>query len=212
MRGILVVLALIVAAVTARAGSHTSVPEREWIRSYAIDASLPDTTNGLSISLNLDASCLLPDGLLVEVVMTNTTDRGISLWDRGNSWGAYNWWFDMRNDKEDRFIFAQSPRRKWTENFPFTLTIPPHSQYTMRCQLLLRSVPMPYGSRGQLFVPVATNDTQMAQWDAFLKGGPSALRGVYGNQLERYVDPRGWLPQPTAWVGKMATPWTRIPK
>jgi len=95
--------------------------------------SLIGTPNFLFVELR-NASIKEGDSIEIDFVLINKSKADIFLAERWNSWGAYQWRFIVI-DKTGVSMNLSNPQMEWSKNFFTTFTIPPSSEYTMKCRL-----------------------------------------------------------------------------
>jgi hypothetical protein len=73
-------------------------------------------------------------GIELDFVLTNQSKKPIYLAERWNSWGYFQWSFQIVDVKGN--IFPMKPRgRSWPKNFLTTLTLLPNEQQILSCHL-----------------------------------------------------------------------------
>lgn len=161
-------------------------------------------------SLRIPKGYVSRNNFIIEFALTNYLKSDIKIWERWNSWGAYNWWFELK-DKDGKIIQFINPQVTWTKNIPTIQLIKPHECFVLRSQLLLEPKAIQaagsYDNKKKLnvFVPVNINDDKMKEIS-----GKFEIRGVYrclSKTTTRDPFEKEWE---DIWQGETATRWYQI--
>lgn len=73
-----------------------------------------------------------PNVVIFDFVLQNNSKRSLYLYERWNSWGAYQWSINVEDANGDVWAFS-NPQTKWTKNYPSTFEIAPSAKYIIKC-------------------------------------------------------------------------------
>lgn len=99
----------------------------------------PDTTEKIDVPMELhlsNAKYISPNEISVDLEMQNRSDKTVLLYERWNSWGAYQWTFNVKT-ASGRTINLGNPQSTWTLNFPSTFSVPAKGSYKKKCCLFI---------------------------------------------------------------------------
>lgn len=161
-------------------------------------ASRPAEMDGLRVSLRDPMRSPDGSGFSVSFVLTNTTEQAIPVFQRWNSWGAYQWKIAIEDATGQRVV-AVNPQQAWTRNAPTAVFIEPHAELVLTS--LVQAEPPNDVRPG---VDRFTTATRV--------GFPLRVRGLF--ECARNTEPglRVGAGQKTIatsdlWVGAIASPW-----
>ena len=117
----------------------------------------PREQNGLASSLRGPARLADGGGFAVKIVLTNTSNAPIGVYDRDNSWGADQWRLDIVDANGVGFIAGKSVNY-FSPNWPSGIAIAPHDEFAL--DAVVRAKParhekgQPFDTREQFTLPV----------------------------------------------------------
>ncbi|MFO0616054.1 MAG: hypothetical protein U0414_25900 [Polyangiaceae bacterium] len=164
------------------------------------DARPPEAA-GLRASLRDAARSPDGSGFLVRFVLENTTDKPIPIFQRWNSWGAYQWRLAIQ-DARGLDVVATNPQMEWTRNGPTAIAIAPGSELVLKA-----------------LVQVDASGTVPPGIDRFTTGArltfPLRVRGLFEctESAERGLEVHlgsTTIPVSELWVGSIATDWLDV--
>jgi len=137
----------------------------------------------------------------VRFVLTNTTDKAIPVFQRWNSWGAYQWRIAIRDGAGLRAV-AVNPQQGWTRNAPTAIAIEPHAELALTA-----------------LVQEETTSDRRPGLDRFVTHArvayPIEVRGIF--DCPKSAEPAlavgigaKTLPASELWVGAIASPWLEV--
>lgn len=161
----------------------------------------PAEAAGLRASLRDPVRSPDGSGFSVSFVLTNTTDAPIPVFQRWNSWGAYQWKIAIEDAKGQRVV-AVNPQQAWTRNAPTAVFVEPHAELVLTS--LVQAEP-PNDMRPG--VDRFTTGTRV--------GFPLRVRGLFA--CERNDEPglrvgagQRTIATSDLWVGAIASPWIDV--
>lgn len=184
-------------------GADPRWPLESWHSSPAdFEDAWHDELAGLRISLRDAKRDTGAPGFLVTVVLTNAGKRPIGVYQRWNSWGAYQWRFAIV-DASGRRVVAGNPQQEWTRNGPTASLIEPGKELATSAAVRIdQSQPFVAG------VDVFVGGTNFAY--------PLRVRGIFDSRpgeqpFEARVGAGDKIVASTdLWSGAIATPWTEV--
>ena len=92
-----------------------------------------NTQSELKLTLS-NPSLIDSHNISVHLNITNNSTESIYLFERWNSWGAYQWWFMVEIDGQKYMM--NNPLDRWSSNFRTSFLIEPLKTRTVKCFLL----------------------------------------------------------------------------
>jgi len=102
-----------------------------WIKSHPGRQQREESSR---IKLTLSKPELIDDkNILVELEIENTSSIDAKIFERWNSWGAFQWSFIVIIDEQSYIM--KNPKGLWTRNHPSTFTMKPGEKLIVKCLL-----------------------------------------------------------------------------
>jgi len=165
-------------------------------------AAWHDESNALRISVRDAGRDANGDAFNVVVVLRNIGTEPIAIYQRWNSWGAYQWRFAIV-DAKGNGMFAGNPEEGWTRNAPSAVSIKPGTELALNAIVQeKRTSTIPKGKEVFMSkVPLAF---------------PLRVRAIFEATADLPPEPRVSLDGTTTvsssalWVGAIATGWIDV--
>ncbi|MBI4954091.1 MAG: hypothetical protein HY908_18855 [Myxococcales bacterium] len=190
------------ASTPASASAGTSAPPSGSAATVEASAAEHD---GLAVSLAHPARASSGAGFTVDFVLRNVGTKAILVYERWNSWGAYQWQLELEDAAGQR-VLAVNPQQDWTKNFPSALAIDPGKEHVLAC-IVVPKPPTDWQPGAQYFVTSAPFALPVRVRALFALAAEDAIPvkevGVRG--AARSVAPA------ELWRGSIASAWLAVP-
>jgi len=169
--------------------------------------------NGLTAALQVPIKPVCKDSVIVDFVLTNTlSDKDIKIFERWNSWGAYNWKFELK-DEQGNIITFNNPQMKWTKNYPSTQVIKAGKSFVLKSHLLFDNDKLrdawayDYDPRIKLNTFLQVSKKRLESLEDIVE-----IRGIYSSfgELTAEPDPFEEEAWKGVWQGTVETEWQNV--
>ena len=117
--------AAIVVAVPILAGENRAQRSCRAGNPLSVSISVPQRESKRIIDVRQPASHF-------HVIVTNTSDRDLNLWETWNSWGYFNLRFDVLDGMgKVAYSITKNQNREWTVNYPSWVTLKPGEHFIL---------------------------------------------------------------------------------
>jgi hypothetical protein len=162
------------------------------------DAATREEAAGLRCTMTDARVDPTSNALRATFVLANTGHAPIHLYQRWNSWGAYQWRFAI-TDAAGARISAGNPQQAWTRNGPTAFTIEPGHSFSVDAAIYESEQADPPSGLSVFVAKAALRY-------------PIRVRAVFESHPEQDPQPRVGLgpttvPSSALWSGDLSTPW-----